>query len=68
MGLQHNINKAQEFCKQWGLSIKIDKTKIMIFSKNGRAYKDRFQFILGHANLECLIPINTLGIIIRVCL
>ena len=32
-GLQHNIYKTQEFCKPWGLSISIGKTKAMIFSK-----------------------------------
>ena len=32
--LQRNINKAQEFCKQRGPSINLDKTKTMIFSKN----------------------------------
>ena len=61
-GLQHNITKVQEFCKQWGLSINIDKTKIMIFSKNGRACKDRFQFIIGHSILECVNSYKYLGV------
>ena len=30
-GLQHSINKAPDFCNQYGLSINLDKTKIMIF-------------------------------------
>ena len=28
--LQHNINKLNEFCNKWGLSMNSDKSKIMI--------------------------------------
>ena len=61
-GLQSNINKVQEFCKQWGLSINIDKTKIMIFSKNGKATGDHFQFTVGHSTLEYVNSYKYLGV------
>ena len=61
-GLQSNINKVQEFCKQWGLSINIDKTKIMIFSKNGKATGDHFQFTVGNSTLEYVNSYKYLGV------
>ena len=35
-GLQYNIDKVNEFCNNWGLSVNVDKSKVMIFSKSGR--------------------------------
>ena len=61
-GLQRNISKADEFCKQWGLSINIDKTKIMVFSKSGRICVDHFQFMVGETNLECVSSYKYLGV------
>ena len=61
-GLQHNITKVHNFCKQWGLSINIDKTKIIVFSKSGRTCADRFNFIVGQTNLECVNSYKYLGV------
>ena len=61
-GLQRNISKADEFCKQWGLSINIDKTKTMVFSKSGRICVDHFQFMVGETNLECVSSYKYLGV------
>jgi hypothetical protein len=38
-GLQRNINELNKFCHDWKLDINLDKTKIMIFNKAGRALK-----------------------------
>ena len=32
-GLQELINRLEEFCSNWDLSINIEKTKIVIFNK-----------------------------------
>ena len=32
-GLQELLNRLEEFCSKWGLSINIEKTKIVIFNK-----------------------------------
>ena len=61
-GLQHNINKVEDFCKQWGLSINVDKTKIMVSSKTGRTTADRCQFIIGQTHLECVNYYKYLGV------
>ena len=36
IGLQSNIDRVNTFCKLWGLSINVSKSKIMVFSKSGR--------------------------------
>ncbi|MCG7891851.1 MAG: reverse transcriptase family protein [Candidatus Thiodiazotropha endolucinida] len=61
-GLQHNINKVNEFCNKWGLSINSDKSKIMIFSKNGQAKMDCYKFNVGQIRLECVKQYKYLGI------
>ena len=35
-GLQRNIDKIQDFCTKWGLTINTNKSKVMTFSKTGR--------------------------------
>ena len=32
-GLQESINRLEEFCRNWDLSINIEKTKVVIFNK-----------------------------------
>lgn len=60
--LQHNIDKVNEFCDKWGLSINSDKSKIMIFSKNGQVKKDRYTFNVGQIRLECVNQYKYLGV------
>lgn len=60
--LQHNISKVNEFCNRWGLSINVDKSKIMIFSKNGQVSKDRYKFVVGQTRLECVNQYKYLGV------
>ncbi|MCU7801324.1 MAG: hypothetical protein KZQ70_14625 [gamma proteobacterium symbiont of Lucinoma myriamae] len=61
-GLQHNIDKINEFCNKWGLSINADKSKIMIFTKNGRVAKERYRFTIGQNCLEHVNEYKYLGI------
>ena len=52
-GLQSNIDRVHAFCKLWGLSINISKSKIMVFSKSGRVPKDKFKYKLGGDEIVC---------------
>ena len=52
IGLQSNIDRVNAFCKLWGLSINISKSKIMVFSKSGRVPKDKFKYKLGGDEIE----------------
>ena len=60
--LQQNINQVNEFCSRWGLSINPDKSKIMIFTKNGQVKKNGFKFLVGDRHLECVNQYKYLGV------
>ena len=52
--LQQNISKVIDFCNRWSLSINPDKSKIMIFTKNGQVKKDCNRFAIDQTYLECV--------------
>ena len=35
-GLQIGINDLYRYCKKWGITVNIDKTKVVVFKKGGR--------------------------------
>ena len=39
-GLQNGLNNLSQYCKKWGLTVNVIKTKIVVFRKGGRAAKD----------------------------
>ena len=45
--LQILINKVHLFCEQWGLSVNISKTAIMVFNKTGRQLQESHGFKYG---------------------
>ena len=61
-GLQYNIDKVNEFCNNWGLSVNVDKSKVMIFSKSGRVPKDHNLFKVGENVLEYVSQYKYLGV------
>ena len=46
-GLQQKIDSINNFCSKWGLNINVQKSKVMVFSKNGQAYKNNHAFKCG---------------------
>ena len=42
-GLQHALNEFYTYCNQWKLTVNVDKTKVMVFSK-GPTPKNVFYF------------------------
>ena len=60
--LQSNIDRVNAFCKLWGLSINISKSKIMVFSKSGRVPKDKFKYKLGGDEIEYVNNYKYLGV------
>ena len=38
-GLQEGLNNLSDYCKKWGLTVNISKTKIMIFRRGGKIAK-----------------------------
>ena len=55
--LQDKLDILAKFCKDWGLSVNIKKTKVIMFSRGGRLCKDRF-FIDGLEILRTSSSIN----------
>ena len=59
-GLQRRLDKLNLFCKEWCLDVNIDKTKIIIFNKNGTLIKNEFKF--ENETLECVKHYRYLGV------
>ena len=38
-GLQIGINSVSDYCKKWGITVNVEKTKIVVFKKGGRLAK-----------------------------
>jgi hypothetical protein len=38
-GLQNAVHKVSKYCKQWNLSINMNKTKVVVFNRGGRVIK-----------------------------
>ena len=64
-GLQRNIDKVHEYCKQWGLVINTDKSKVMAFSKERITgiNKNKFRFAIGNDDIEYVSQYKYLGVI-----
>jgi hypothetical protein len=60
--LQKQLDILDIYCKDWCLTLNINKTKIIIFNKTGRLIKDNF--ILDGQEIECITRYKYLGIII----
>ena len=39
-GLQNCLSSLESYCQQWGLTVNLDKTKIMIFNKSGHLHRN----------------------------
>ena len=59
-GLQEKLNRLEDYCKDWCLSVNTSKTKIMIFNKAGKLIPH--QFIYDGKPLECVKSYKYLGI------
>ncbi len=63
-GLQTCLNRLNEYCKKWGLSINVSKTKVMIMEK-GISINTNRAFSLSGEPIECVQSYNYLGMIIN---
>ena len=61
--LQRNISRIHDYCKMWFLTINIDKTKVMNFSKSGCVPKDKFRFVIGADDIEYVKQYKYLGVV-----
>ena len=61
-GLQKCLDKLQEYCTKWCLTVNIDKTKVIIFNKGGARYS-RYKFRIMNCDIEITDKYCYLGII-----
>ena len=59
-GLQNKLNKLNVYCNDWCLNINVIKTKVLVFNRAGRHFKQKFLFN-GNA-IECVSQHKYLGI------
>ena len=60
-GLQNCLHKLEKYCDNWSLDINVEKTKVLIFNKNGKLYKTPFLF--QNKIINCVQSYRYLGII-----
>jgi potassium voltage-gated channel Eag-related subfamily H protein 8 len=63
-GLQHSLNALHHYCNKWDLRVNIDKTKVIIFNKSGRLFKN-VHFIYYGNSIECVNEFKYLGILFK---
>ena len=65
-GLQICLNKLNDYCSQWNLTVNLTKTKVMIFNKTGKLFKG-INFYLGNNQIEVTNEYCYLGITFVPC-
>ena len=63
-GLQKSLDTLQDYCNSWDLQVNVEKTKIIVFNKSGRVFKN-IHFSYGDKRLECTNEYKYLGIIFK---
>ena len=61
--LQKLINRVYDFCEEWGLSVNISKTAIMVFNKSGRQVLESYSFLYGDIKIPSARTYCYLGIV-----
>ncbi|MDP6303844.1 MAG: reverse transcriptase family protein [Candidatus Nitrosopelagicus sp.] len=65
-GLQICLNKLNDYCSQWNLTVNLTKTKVMIFNKTGKIFK-QLKFYFGNSQIEVTSEYCYLGIVFVPC-
>ena len=63
-GLQNCLNKLQKYCNTWKLNVNIEKTKIIIFNKNGKLLNN-VSFYYENTRLENVKEYCYLGVVFQ---
>ena len=62
MSLQKMLNTLESYCLEWGLSVNISKTAIMVFNRAGRILKESKNFTYGQISISSVREYTYLGI------
>ena len=61
-GLQKLLNVLHSYCIEWGLTVNIGKTAVMVFNRSGRLLKESLTFQFGETNISSVREYCYLGI------
>ena len=61
--LQEMIDILLSYCMEWGLTVNLGKTAVMIFNKSGRLLKESHQFRYGETPIQSVREYCYLGIV-----
>ncbi|XP_053380261.1 uncharacterized protein LOC128548803 [Mercenaria mercenaria] len=61
-GLQQSLEDLHVYCDRWGLSVNIDKTKVMVFRKRGPV-RENEKWTYNGSQLEVVNNFNYLGVV-----
>ena len=60
--LQILINILYDYCIEWGLTVNLSKTAVMVFNKSGKLLKESKTFLFGNINIPTVREYCYLGI------
>ena len=62
VSLQKMIDRLHQYCSEWGLSVNMDKTAVMVFNRSGRLLKESLGFTYGNTTIPSARSYCYLGI------
>ena len=62
-GLQKMLDVLHTYCTDWGLSVNISKTAVMVFNRSGRLLKESYSFLYGETRIAPVREYTYLGIV-----
>ena len=60
--LQKMVDQLHQYCSEWGLSVNITKTAVMVFNRSGRLLKESLGFTYGNITIPSARSYCYLGI------
>ena len=61
--LQKMLNTLQSYCTEWGLSVNISKTAVMVFNRSGRLLNESKNFFYGEIPISPAREYTYLGVV-----
>ena len=62
-GLQKQLDVLYDYCLDWGLTVNISKTAVLVFNRQGRKLKESNHFMFGNMNIPSQREYCYLGIV-----
>jgi len=65
--LQRKLDLLKEYCDEWGLTVNVQKTKILIFHHEHKAILSNIRFVYGEKPVEVVKTFTYLGVTFCTC-